>query len=60
MFCSMAASQPVPIMDRELVLQRNTTRIRRDIRPQSREMQALIDADIRLHQRRSAPDAHAS
>jgi hypothetical protein len=34
-------------MDRELSqLQRNITRIRRDIRLQSAEMQALIDADI--------------
>jgi hypothetical protein len=34
-------------MDRELAqLQRNIARIRRDIRLQSAEMQALIDADI--------------
>jgi hypothetical protein len=34
-------------MDRELSqLQRNIARIRRDIRLQSGEMQALIDADI--------------
>jgi hypothetical protein len=34
-------------MDRKLAqLQRNITRIRRDIRLQSCEMQALIDADI--------------
>ena len=34
-------------MDRDLArLQLNTTRIRRDIRLQSMEMQALIDADI--------------
>lgn len=34
-------------MDRDIVyLQRNISQIRRDIRLQAREMQALIDADL--------------
>jgi hypothetical protein len=50
-------------MDREIArLQQNIARIRRDIRLQSREMQALIDADIdctdaaRLLMRMWSPD----
>lgn len=47
-FCSSRERPPFGAdMDKQLVqLQRNIARIRRDIRIQSAEMQALIDADL--------------
>jgi hypothetical protein len=46
LFCSICRCGGVP-MERELVqLQRNINRIRREIRLQAAEMQALIDADL--------------